>query len=173
MLETIAARFEKKVEKTDGCWLWRGSIINGGYGMMLADGKNELAHRISYRLHKGEIPEGMLVLHKCDVRHCVKPDHLFAGTQVDNMKDMVDKGRHYSAVRPHAVARGARHGTHTKPESVHRGDKHPGALLTAASVLRIRDQVAQGVMHKDLAAEYGVKTRTITAVVSRQTWKHI
>ena len=73
-------------EPNTGCWLWLGFISPDGYG-------TRLAHRRAWELARGPIPDGMLVCHRCDVRHCVNPDHLFLGTHLDNMRDMIRKGR--------------------------------------------------------------------------------
>ena len=88
-------RFIRYVEKTDGCWLWKGSINAVGYGVFGYPGQGVScsAHRASYELFVGDIPSGMLVCHKCDNPICVRPDHLFVGTQRDNMRDMIAKKR--------------------------------------------------------------------------------
>jgi len=76
-----------------GCWLWTGAIDSHGYGKLKRRRKIITAHREAWRLHKGEIPNGMFVCHKCDTRACANPDHLFLGTHQDNMDDMKRKGR--------------------------------------------------------------------------------
>ena len=82
-----------KGEKTDGCWLWTGATASYGYGKMMLDGETVRAHRAAYLLLVGPIPDGLYVLHRCDVRRCVNPAHLFLGTPSDNTKDMLAKGR--------------------------------------------------------------------------------
>lgn len=84
----------KIVVDENGCWLWQGATAPNGYGSTTHKDKQISAHRLSYIAFKGEIPDGMYVCHKCDVRNCVNPDHLFLGTHSDNMQDMVNKGRH-------------------------------------------------------------------------------
>ena len=98
--KTIAERFWPKVNKTDGCWEWTGSRHPDGAGQLQAPGSPQHgrgsplhAPRVSWELHYGPIPEGLWVLHRCDNRPCVRPDHLFLGTHDDNMRDMADKGR--------------------------------------------------------------------------------
>jgi hypothetical protein len=90
--EGLIARFWAKVEKTDGCWLWRAQIACG-YGRFRSDQGNMQAHRFAWIITNGPIPDGLWVLHKCDVKICVNPEHLFLGTHEDNMADMVQKGR--------------------------------------------------------------------------------
>src|SRR5690348_11100206 len=97
-------------------WLWRGGIDRLGYGT--TKGKHPKAHRLAWELFNGPIPDGMNVLHKCDVRNCVNPDHLFIGTQLDNMRDMVSKGRW----RPSGVM----------------GESHGNSKLSEADVTEMR-----------------------------------
>lgn len=80
-------------EPNTGCWLWNGKIHNGGYGIMFTNGTSYLTHRLSYTIHKGKIQKGLFVCHTCDVRSCVNPDHLFLGSNEDNVADMVRKNR--------------------------------------------------------------------------------
>lgn len=82
----------EKITET-GCWIWIGPCFNEGYGWFFVNGKPIGAHRVSWELHNGPIPDGMYVLHTCDVRPCVNPDHLFIGTQKDNIHDAIKKGR--------------------------------------------------------------------------------
>ncbi len=100
----LRERFEAKVRVTPGCWLWTASAKPGGYGQILVGRVPAYAHRVSYELYVGEIPEGMVVRHKCDVRLCVNPDHLELGTQADNVMDCIKRGRrgeHASSRKTH------------------------------------------------------------------------
>lgn len=97
----IAARFASFHTVGDGCWVWQGSKNRDGYGLFMRDGRRrpgrrcERASRVSWELHRGPIPRGLWVLHKCDNPSCVNPDHLFLGTVQDNVADMMRKGRHF------------------------------------------------------------------------------
>jgi hypothetical protein len=92
----LVDRFWKKVQKTNGCWIWTGGKQDRGYGVIGSGGKGGrqlLAHRYSYQLHHGEIPDGLVVMHSCDNPSCVNPAHLSAGTWKDNTVDALKKGR--------------------------------------------------------------------------------
>lgn len=91
----VEERFWRYVQKGDGCWLWIGAKLTTGYGVLNIGRKEGVAaaHRLSWAIHFGVIPPGKFVCHHCDVRACVRPDHLFLGTSQDNVSDMVRKGR--------------------------------------------------------------------------------
>lgn len=111
---TLRERWEAKVEKGEGCWIWRGAMMGTGYGCIMTGSRRgphygpKAAHRVSWMLHYGEIPPGLYVCHRCDVPACVRPDHLFLGTPRDNVLDRERKGRHH---KTHS-GRGANHWTH-------------------------------------------------------------
>jgi len=141
------------VANLGACWMWIGSPVSSGYGRMWVDGRPLLAHRISYEIHNGVEPGSLFVCHRCDVKLCVNPEHLFLGTQTDNARDMVAKGRN----RPWPP-----------------GEGHHLAKLTEADVRSIRDQYAAGgVSQRALARRFGVAQSNIGLVISRRTWTHV
>lgn len=90
-LQRIEQRCSKDVR---GCWVWTGAINRHGYGNAKVDRRNVGIHRMAWALAFGDVPDGLLVLHKCDMRSCVNPQHLFLGTHKDNTADMIKKNRH-------------------------------------------------------------------------------
>jgi hypothetical protein len=90
---SIDERFWGRVQKTEGCWIWIGYLDKAGYGRIQRGKRNLAAHRLSFELHFGSIPDGLCVCHRCDNPACVHPDHLFLGTHQDNMEDSRKKGR--------------------------------------------------------------------------------
>lgn len=135
--------------KTATCWLWIGWTTESGYGSTYESGKHQYMHRIAYEKAFGPIPRGMHVLHSCDVRHCVNPEHLFLGTQQDNLRDMVTKRRH---------ARGVRHG-HCK--------------LTEENVRKVWVLKSEGIVQGKIAETLGVSQSTISEILSGKRWTHL
>lgn len=147
------SRFWGKVDKTEGCWLWTACLNRDGYGDFNLGRRgqgHELAHRYSWALANGPIPDDLCVLHRCDVRSCVRPDHLFLGTRTDNHADMVAKGR-----------------TRGNPT---RGEAHNQAKLTAEQVIAIREA---GGRQRDVAALFGVSQTLVSRIRRREIWTHI
>jgi hypothetical protein len=101
----VVALFWSRVEKSDGCWLWTGGRFSTGYGSFSVGGRVRVASRLAYAYTHGPIPDGLFVCHHCDTPLCVRPDHLFLGTNADNMRDAYRKGR----VRPPNVVAGRTH----------------------------------------------------------------
>jgi hypothetical protein len=166
-IKPLAERFYSRVERTEACHIWRGTRNKLGYGVMRPGGAgtNHVgAHRIAWELAHGTIPDGLIVCHRCDNPPCVNPDHLFLGTQADNVADKVAKGR---------CATGEAHGSRTKPESVRRGELNGIAKLTTQQVLEIRTKHAEGISQHRLALQYNISLRTIHSVVKRQSWQHV
>ena len=91
--EKLIKNFHSKYKKTQSCWLWDGMINHDGYGLFNISRPSYMAHRIMWTIVKGKIPDGLNVLHRCDVRNCVNPKHLFLGSQLDNIIDRDTKGR--------------------------------------------------------------------------------
>ncbi len=147
--ESVSKRFWAKVDKSSDCWVWTASLDDKGYGQLGVDKRPLRAHRISYRIQHGEIPDGLHVLHHCDNPPCVRPDHLFLGTHADNMADMCKKGRHY------------------------KGETHPNVKLTEGDVLTIRGLYSEGMRLYRLAGFFGMSISTIHNIVNRTTWRHI
>ena len=140
--EPTHVRFEQYVQRTDGCWLWAGGRTERGYGRFKVDGKTIRASRWAYEHFIGPIPDGLCVLHRCDNPPCVNPAHLFVGTDADNVRDCLAKGRH-------------RHGG-------------TGSRLTVEQRAEIRRRYTGAYgQQAALAREFGVHPTTICHLVKR------
>lgn len=153
---SLEQRFWAKVNKTDSvddCWEWTAYKNSQGYGQFRKEGRGgqALAHRVSYELNVGSIPDGLLVCHKCDNPSCTNPNHLFLGTVKDNMADKMAKGRAKSLS----------------------GELHGRAKLTTSQVKEIRDRLATGEAQTLIAADYGIAQRTVSRIKNADSWAHV
>lgn len=179
--QCVTKRFISKIQVTDTCWLWSAGLLRNGYGQFaISHREGVLAHRFAYQCAYGPIPAGMCVLHRCDVRRCVRPDHLFLGTKAENNTDRSRKGRNASGekngskTRPDRIARGERHWSKIHPEAVVKGECIGNSRLTAEKVKAIRDAYSVGgVTHQQLAKDFSVSASTIGNVINRRFWRHV
>lgn len=132
---------------------------------MWYQGRQTYAHRVAYELANGPIPEGMQVCHKCDIPSCVNPSHLFLGTQLDNIRDMMKKGR-----GKFLGASGERNATRKHPEIV-RGENNGRAKRTWKQIEDIRQSYKEGETQVSIAARYGVKQGYISSIILELAWK--
>lgn len=152
---TLAQRLARNTAPPDerGCTLWTGAILRSGYGQISIGGKRAgsiRTHRAAWIVAHGDIPRGMHVCHHCDVKACVNPEHLFVGTNADNIADKVAKDRQ---------ARGVGHGK---------------ARLTEQQVLNIRHLWdTRAMTGRALATEFGISRASVTLIVHRQIWRHL
>ena len=151
--QDIIDRFFDKVNQSSSCWLWTAGLREkDGYGCMDVYGKLMNTHRLSWEIHHGEIPDSLHVLHKCDIKRCVNPSHLFLGTQDDNNKDRANKDRSW------------------KPK----GEEHPMAKLNDIKVREIRRLYKAGSLSQyKLADIFNVSQQAINLVVNNKRWGHV
>lgn len=151
----IKERFEAKAipEPNGGCWLWTGSLHHLGYGQITVANKLHKTHRFAWRLYRGAIPDGAHVLHRCDVRCCVNPDHLFLGTHAENMKDMALKGRGRTSDK--------------------RGEKSGTSRLTDEKVRTARAMRVTGFRQHEIAKLLDVSVMTINRLLNGKAWNHV
>ncbi len=161
----LSERFWKFVDKSGDCWLWTGTINGAGYGTIglgrKADGKG-FAHRVSWELANGPIPNGLLICHRCDCKICVNPDHLFLGTHQDNVNDMIRKGRNNVGRTPARIA------------SQPKGESHGRAKLTEPEVKEIiRGFYLDNKNKAQLAKQFGVSRATVRNIIKERNWKNV
>lgn len=150
-------RFETRFHITPGCWEWDAKADKDGYGWFCIGKEKLRAHRVSYQIYKGQTPGALHVLHKCDNPRCVNPEHLFLGTNVDNVKDKISKGRQMRG--PGAM----------ENRRSFKGELSPTAKLTQIQVDAIRQD---GRLHRLIAADYGVCRATVSHIKRRLIWNH-
>jgi hypothetical protein len=150
----VRERFFRHIEKTDECWVWTGNTSRRGYGSLQEGGRGSKtisAHRYSYEVHRGPIPDGLVVMHSCDNPSCVNPDHLSVGTYRENTQDMIRKGRKRT-VAPTGTGNGK-------------------SKLNDDLVRYIRQNKEKS--HASLARELGLSQNCIRGVRTRRTWGHV
>lgn len=151
-----AERFRARVREcpASSCWLWVGAKFQNGYGEFRISGKKVGAHRASWQIYKGQIPDGLCVLHNCpdgDNRLCVNPAHLFLGTKGDNIKDCVAKGRNTAGP------------THHSSKKVDH--------LTSTDLVIMQRLYSEGMILKDIASGFSVSISFVHTIVRKTTWR--
>lgn len=149
--DRLKESFENKVIKQDGCWGFKGKTRTDGYAGIEYKGKNLLIHRASWLIHNGSLPQNLCVLHKCDNRICSNPNHLFLGTQEDNIRDMVLKKRNSAPI----------------------GEKVSISKLKSEQVMQIKKLLAQKMTIKKIAQLFNISFITISDIKRNKTWRHI
>ena len=144
-------RFWSKVDISGKCWEWQAGKFSNGYGAFGIEGKLLRAHRVAYSLVHGPIPDGLWVCHHCDNKGCVKPSHLFLGTNSDNQNDSVAKGRNADK----------------------RGEKNGQSKLREDDVHEIRRLYSLGVMQILLAKMWRISRSHVSGIITRTKWRHI
>jgi len=154
----LAERFALKYEvcESTGCWNWTGGLNKSGYGTMSPTEFGTLAHRISYGLHIGAIPDGsaphgVCVCHKCDNRRCVNPSHLFLGSNADNVADRDQKGRFNPMI----------------------GAKNGNSKLDDKIVTQIKELLRSGITQVAIADKYGISQATVSDIKKGKIWSHV
>lgn len=144
----IEKRFWPKVMRADGCWNWSGTKQR--YGRMKIGNRMQLAHRVSWEIHRGQVPDGLCVLHRCDNGICVNPDHLFLGTHTDNMRDRQEKHRW------------------EPPRLV--GELNPCAKLSLGKAEEMRTLYRLGMLQREIGNKFGVTQGAVSEVIHKKRW---
>lgn len=162
-MRSVKERFTEKTSiAMTGCWNWTGAT-DGRYGSMAVNGRQTKAHRISWTLTHGDIPDGMFVLHRCDNTLCVNPGHLFIGTQSDNLLDCSRKGRSGAKTQPHRLARGNANGARKHPDRLARGERNG-----AVKAMRATDKCRRGHLFTRLDSDGHRACQTCRTMKSRE-----
>ena len=155
-MTSLFEQWERHVDRSGDCWEWTASKDEKGYGYIgvpddAGDFHTKKAHRITYEFFVGPIPEGMHVLHHCDNPSCVNPDHLYAGSNADNVRDREERGR---SAKPPIVC----------------GRRNGNAVLTESDVIRIRERALGGESERSIADQAGVGRSTVHHVIDGTSW---
>jgi hypothetical protein len=150
-LEITKERIESKVHRIteSGCWVWMGATQVRGYGEIITRNRKLLAHRASYEVFVGPIPKGMYVCHACDNVYCVNPNHLFLGTQKQNLQDMKAKGRSTW------------------------GERNPRAKLKMEQVVLIKEMLKNKSPVKEIAEKFNVSEGAIRSIKEGKNWSYV
>jgi hypothetical protein len=144
-------RFLQYVHKTENCWNWTGYLNERGYGQFDYNQKTCLAHRVSFILFKEAIPEGLFILHSCDNRKCVNPDHLRIGTNQENMNDKVARGR----------------------QAFMKGETNGRSKLKEIVVREIIELSNSGISQKEIANQFEINNSTVSKIINKKLWGHL
>lgn len=173
-LPWMEQRFWSRVNKTEDCWLWTGKAIAGprhsDRPVVSFRGHSSYVARIAWILQVGEIPNGLSVLHHCDVPRCVRRDHLFLGTHLDNMRDMTAKGRNVFQQKPWLGGGGWQN---KYPDRVLRGERHGRSKLTQEAVRTMRQLRADGIAYSDIAVRFNIAKSTARDAIVGFHWGHL
>ena len=160
--------FWKCVDKRgpDECWNWVKGVHHSGYGICCIDRKSCIASRVSYKIANGNIPDGMWVLHTCDNKKCVNPNHLWLGNNSDNQKDSYRKGRGAGFKKGHTPYFHDYDGQTS-------GERNGSHILTNDIVYKIRNMLNAGCTQRSIAIKFGVKKECISKIKTGRTWRHL
>jgi hypothetical protein len=158
MSESVREKLLSNIVLEDGplesqCWIWQGSFHSQGYGQIRCSEINDLVHRVAYREFVGPIPEGLFCLHHCDNPPCINPEHLYVGTQQENVDDMWERGRAVIYDRT--------------------GSLHPRARLNEDDVRDILQALCQGESQRVIANERGLPVTVINDIARGKRWAHV
>jgi len=153
----LEKRFWKYTDRRSSseCWNWTGPLLNSGYSQLGVGSESNgtravrMGHRISWLIHFGEVPEEKMVLHKCDNRKCVNPNHLYLGTHKENMQDAYNR------------------------MTMSRGEQHHNAKLTKEKVIELRNRYADGESIRSLSRSFKLDRATVKAAAIRKTWRQV
>lgn len=142
LAEKVKLRLREKSVRSGECLLWTGGVSASGYGVISINNRSVNTHKASYLAHRGPIPAGYCVMHKCDVRTCINPDHLTLGTKGDNNTDRFRKGRNANR----------------------RGENNTQARLTDSQVVEIRELCAAGLSQRQIAERFGISQQHVSQI---------